>query len=324
VRAALPEWASEAVHHEAGRIELEGFVARHFGYRLRSDGGFEPAALPQAVFKVRRDTDPSDVVAARGYGTAVARAVARATRTPWNGMPPDAAGLRALALEAADGRGWVDFAALVEASWRLGIPVIHLPELPVGGRKPDGLATFVGGRPVAVLLKSQSLAEWMVFILAHELGHVALGHLSHDDGAAVVDEKVSLADEEPAAAGAGAQDDQEREANAFASAVLVPGGTQLTLGPPPWRNAEGLAVLAIQFGKAQGICPGHAVLNAVKNSTRGGKTPFALGMAALKVLHQTMDARTTAEVCRDAARRHLDLDEIRPDTAEFLERVGVV
>lgn len=324
MRAALPAWACDAIHHEAGRIELEGYVARHFGYRFRPDVGFEPAALPPAVFKVRRDTDPADVVAARGYATAVARSVARATRTPWTGMPPDAAGLRVRALEAADGRGWVDFAALVEASWRLGIPVIDLPELPVLGRKPDGLATFVGGRPVAVLLKSQPLAEWMVFILAHELGHMALGHLSHHEGAAVVDEKVSLSDEAPTPIWVGPEDDQERDANAFASAVLVPGGTQLTLGPPPWRNAEALAALAIQFGRKHGICPGHAVLNAVKNTTRGGKKPFALGMAALKVLHQTMDARTTAEVCRDAARRHLDLNAVRPDTAEFLEKVGVV
>lgn len=320
----MPDWASDAVYHEAGRIELEGFVARHFGYRLCADGGFEPAALPQAVFKVRRDTNPADVVAARGYATAVARAVALATRAPWTGMPSDASGLRVLALEAADGRGWVDFAALVEASWRLGVPVIDLPDLPVSGRKPDGLATFVGGRPVAVLLKSQPLAEWMVFILAHELGHMALGHLSHDEGAAVVDEKVSLANEEPATSWTGPEDSQERDANAFASAVLVPGGKQLTLGPPPWRNAEGLASQAIQFGRKHGICPGHAVLNAVKNSTRGGKKPFALGMAALKVLHQTMDARTTAEVCRDAARRHLDLNDVRPDTAEFLEKVGIV
>lgn len=320
----MPAWASDAVHYEAGRVELEGFIGRHFGYRLSPDGGFEPAALPQAVFKVRRGTNPADVLAARGYATAVARAVARATRIQWTGMLSNAAGLRALALEAAGDRGWVDFAALVEASWRLGIPVIYLPELPVAGRKPDGLATFVGGRPVAVLLKSQSLAEWMVFILAHELGHVALGHLGHDEGAAVVDEKVSLSDEEPASAGSGPEDGQERDANAFASAVLVPGATQLTLGPPPWRNAEGLAAVAIQFGRKHGICPGHAVLNAVKNSTRGGKKPFALGMAALKVLHQTMDARTTADICRDAARRHLDLDEVRPDTAEFLERLGVV
>lgn len=324
MHATLPAWASDAVNHEAGRIELEGFIGRHFGFRLRPDGGFEPAALPQAVFKVRRGTDPADVLAARGYATSVARAVARATQVQWTGMPSGAAGLRAFALEAAGGRGWVDFASLVEASWRLGIPVIHLPELPVAGRKPDGMATFVGGRPVAVLLKSQSLAEWMVFILAHELGHVALGHLDHDEGAAVVDEKVSLSDEEPAPAGSGPEDGQERDANAFASAVLVPGGTQLTLGPPPWRNAEGLAAVAIQFGRKHGICPGHAVLNAVKNSTRGGKKPFALGMAALKVLHQTMDARTTAEICRDAARRHLDLDEVRPDTADFLERLGVV
>ncbi|MCO6418353.1 ImmA/IrrE family metallo-endopeptidase [Siccirubricoccus sp. KC 17139] len=303
---------------------MEGFVARHFGYRLRPGGGFEPAPLPQALFKVRKATTAREVVAARGFATAVARLVAQAASALPRKVPADPSSLRELAVAVAEGRGWVDFAALVEASWQLGIPVIYLPELPVSGRKPDGLVTFVAGRPVVVLLKNQRLAEWMVFVLAHELGHVALGHLGTTEGAAVVDEKVSLAAEEPVVPGNEPEDNQEREANAYASHVLVPGGIRLTLGPWPWPRADRLAARAIEFGKRHGICPGHAVLNAVKHSSRGNKEPFALGMAALKVLHETMDARTTAEICRDAARRHLDLDLTRPDTADFLEKLEVI
>ncbi len=322
VEARLPDWAAEAASHKLGMLELEGFVARHFGYRLLPEGGFEPAPLPQAMFKVRRTTTVDQVVAARGFATAVAKLVAQATPTPPKAVPPDAEWLRKLAL--VPGRGWVDFGSLVEASWQLGIPVLYLPDLPVGGRKPDGLVTYVAGRPVVVLLKNQSLAEWMVFVLAHELGHVALGHLGDTEGAAVVDEKISLAAEDPAAPGSEPEDSQEREANAYASRVLVPGGVQLTLGPWPWPRAERLAETAREFGQQHGICPGHAVLNAVKHSTRDNKKPFALGMATLKVLHQTMDARTTAEICRDAARRHLDLDMTRPDTADFLEKLEVI
>jgi hypothetical protein len=298
VQARLPDWASEAVQHEAGRIELEGFVARHFGFRLRAGGGFEPAPLPQALFKARASTDPSTLLAARGYATAVARAVAKATRMPWSSMPSEPALLRALALEAAAERGWVDFAALVEASWRLGIPVVYLPRNPGGGRKPDGLATFVAGRPVIVLLKRQWLAEWMAFILAHELGHVALGHLDTAEGAAVVDEKVVPTAETPDGPDAEPEDRQERAADDFAGAVLVPGGHRLSLGPPPWPNA-------------------------VKHTRRGDKQPFELGMSTLRILHESMNARTTAEVCRDAARRHLDLDAVPADTAEFLEKLDI-
>ncbi len=323
VKATLPDWAEEAAAHRTGLLELEAFVARHYGFRLAEGGGYEAGHLPAARFKKRTAAPDAALAGARSFATAVARAVARGATTRWTGLPGQADGMRRLALEAAAGRGWVDFAALVEASWNAGIPVVHLPDAPCETKKPDGLVTFVSGRPVVVLMKNESMAEWMVFVLAHELGHVAKGHLRPDEGAAIVDEKVRLEEEGAGASAHGGGDAEEAEANAYATGVLLPGGRQLVL--EEWPKAEGLAEVALEFGRAHGICPGHAVLNAVMNtSRRTGANLYGLGNKAVRILHRTMDARTTAEVCREAANRHLDLDALGPDTAEFLEKLKVL
>jgi len=262
---------------------------------------------------------------ARSYATAVARAIAPGVTAPWIPLMRDPSDLRSLALALSDGRDRVDFEALVEASWQLGVPVLHLPEIPVGGKKPDGMVTFVAGRPVVILLKAVKLAEWMVFILAHELGHIAMGHLGTLDGAAVVDEKVSLAEEgTPASGPTDGGDTEEVEANAYASGVLVPGGEQITLGNPPWPVAGRLADLALNFGQMNKVSPGHAVLNAANHSPRDGHPPFALGIKAAQVLAERLGTSSTAETCRAAAQRHLNLDKLRPDTIEFLEKLEAI
>jgi Zn-dependent peptidase ImmA (M78 family) len=323
VRAALPEWAEEAAAHGTGLLELEAFVARHFGLRLAAGGGYEPVELPAARFKKRTGVADEALVGASTFANAVARSVARGTVAAWKGIPNTAAGMRQLALQASGNRKWVDFASLVEASWLAGIPVIHLPEPPYATKKPDGLVTYVSGRPAIVLMKKEPMAEWMVFVLAHELGHVALGHLRQLEGATIVDEKVSRGDEGPSSTSAGQLDNEEDEANNYATGVLLPGGQQLVL--TEWPKAEQLAEMALRFGEANGICPGHAVLNAVRNtSKRTGTNLFGLGNKTVRILHQTMDARTTAEVCRDAARKHLDVDAIGHDTEEFLEKLEVI
>lgn len=213
----------------------------------------------------------------------------------------------------------------MEASWRLGVPVLHLPEIPVRGKKPDGMVTFVAGRPVVVLLNARKLAEWMVFVLAHELGHIAMGHLGTLDGAAIVDEKVNLAAESGSSPGQTyGGDTQEAEANSYASGVLVPSGQKITLGSPPWPVAERLAECALGFGRANQVSPGHAVLNAANHSPRDGRPSFALGIKAAQVLAVRLGTPSTADTCRAAAQRHLDLAKLRPDTLDFLEKLKVI
>lgn len=118
-------------------------------------------------------------------------------------VPADPAELRASAL---DEEGQVTLSSLLAWSWNSAIPV-----LPLVGR--GGFAASVWNveeRPVAVLKRGNAEAAYWLFDLAHELGHVACGHLV---GAGLVDVTPPLGQ---------AADEQERDANAWALDLLLP------------------------------------------------------------------------------------------------------
>ena len=101
---------------------------------------------------------------------------------------------------------------LIEWISNLGIPVI-----PLIGRGVFSAATWqVDGRPCITLKESRDLAVFWLFDIAHELGHLALDHLS--DGWIVdVDEPKPIA----------SADNQEQDANTFALDLLLPGHEEL-------------------------------------------------------------------------------------------------
>jgi Zn-dependent peptidase ImmA (M78 family) len=316
VRAFLPDWTDEALQHKAGFLEVQGFLARHLGLRLRPEGGFDKGILPHACFKLRAGTTPEAVSMARQVATSVARIIAQAMEDH-NQVPSFAADrVRELALASAQGNAnWVDFPGLVEAAWEIGIPVVYLPNLGAQGKKPDGMVTYVAGRPVVVLLKKQECADWQLFTLAHELGHVSRGHLEPQEGAAIVDEKVN----EPSGEASAPMDEQEAQANDFANDVLIPSG-QLVLDGQ-WPKAVEFAAAAKEHGKEHGISPGHVVLNAVSNTSTN---LYGLAQATLRILADEAGARSTSDICREALVRRINLGSLRDDTAEFLEKLKVV
>ena len=177
----------------------------------------------------------------------------------------------------------------------------------------EGMVTFCGGRPVILVTKKAEQPAWMLFILAHEMGHLALRHLDARDGSALVDEKVTEDDD-------GMVDPQEIAANAYALQLLTGGergGIQLTRLMP----AEQLAAAAIAFGTSHQIDPGHVILNAIRNTDVNGKSPWSLGQAALKHLDHE---GASSVICRSAMRQSVDLDAFPDDSLEFLERLGIL
>ena len=86
---------------------------------------------------------------------------------------------------------WVDFETLLNYVWSLGIPVIFSSNIPP--KKMDGLALKIQDRPVIVLTKGRTHG-YLVFDLAHELGHIVLGHLNQSK--MIVDEKINANDTE--------------------------------------------------------------------------------------------------------------------------------
>ena len=86
---------------------------------------------------------------------------------------------------------------------RMGIVVKYMND-PQGG---DGCSTMVGGTPY-IFIKSGQSRERSRFTIAHELGHILLGHVG----------KYRLVNREPAHT----DDPIEQEANVFASRLLAP------------------------------------------------------------------------------------------------------
>jgi hypothetical protein len=308
---ALPEWWEEAVAHPSGVFEVRGFVAKHFGLEIGPDGRLRQRLMPHACFKTRTGTDISEIASARAVATAVAKVVASATTTPWSGSLPSAANLRAAAI-AHGNTPWVGLDDLLDACWSNGVPVVYMPSLPVTKSKMDGMVTYCGGRPVILVTKKAAAPAWMLFVLAHEMGHIAEGHLDQCEGEAIVDEKVSEEDADT--------DDQEKAANTYALQVLT-GGQKGNIRLTRLTNAPNLADAALRYGRANGIDPGHVLLNAVKNTQINGKEPWSLGNAALRHIGEDVP---TADMCREALRRNIDMGALSDDSFEFLERIGLL
>lgn len=314
LKQVLPDWIDCAFQSRSGVVELKTFLSRNAGLQLSSEGLLTTKQLPVACFKTSSATSVEKVTAARSMATACARLIAMATKTPYTHLPEEADTFRAKVLRSSN-KPWIDLPMLLNACWEHGIPVLYLPSLPVQGRKMEGMVTFVRERPAIILTKKVPHPDWLLFVLAHEIGHLAKGHLTEDEGQAIVDDTVEVKSGDD-------RDQQEEEANKFATHLLAPGGKEVNIrGRLP--IAAKLADKAKQYGQEHGMAPGYVILNAVHNSLINGKKPFALGQAALKLI-PTDDDKCATDLCKDALRENIDPCALRDDSVEFLEKLGLL
>ncbi|CAI8807186.1 HTH-type transcriptional regulator / antitoxin HigA [Pseudomonas zeae] len=108
------------------------------------------------------------------------------------------------------------------------------------------------GRPT-IVLSSRKACGYLLFHLAHELGHIALGHL--ETNGAIVDTNIQ---ENPAS-----KDVAEQAADAYAINLLA--GEQHRLSLTRFMPAPTLARMANEFGRAHAIDPTHVLLNSAHN-----------------------------------------------------------
>ena len=197
------------------------------------------------------------------------------TPGPWSGI--GAIELRRMILAH---NAYVDLQSLLSTCWGLGIPVIHLRVFPLAAKSMHAMVVKADGRHAVLLGKEGNYPAPIAFTLAHELGHVMLGHLG--DGAAIVDL------DEPGIGGPDA-DPEEREADEFALEILT-GTKEPTIRPNSDRfGARALAEAVKQAAPRERIEPGTLAMCYAYQSRE-----WAKGMASLPVdLHrgQTGPAR---------------------------------
>lgn len=311
MRRLLPDWWDAALEKErGGAAELAMHVSRRLSVELQPllEGQIVPkGAMSSVAYKHSVNVEASSLSAASFIASSLAQAVLAALPTQYAALPHDPAQLRELAMR--NRAGAFGFTALLDLCWAHGVPVIPLPHLPVGVRKMDGAALQLGGRPVIVIAKKKSSRAWLSFILAHEIGHIALGHLR--PGSSIID--VSLQETSTYLAEQ-SEDDQETQADNFALQVL--GGDEVTTRVSRWPVLAApvdIAVLARDAARTFGIEAGHFVLRYAFLTKR-----WPTALTALNFLSEDLDPE---KALLQQLQTHLDLDRVADDLQDLVSQI---
>lgn len=308
IDAAWPRWwSTDAEASASARAELRFGLAR----RLGLDPGSLLYDAEQPRFLWREETrfkhlvseDDVERAGIASFGHAVATAIVQAAPDVVASLIGlSAADLRARLL--ASGRPFVALGDLVALAWGVGIPIVHLRVFPWSQKRMAAMTVRVGERSFVLLGKDAVYPAWISFYVAHELGHIALGHIGADE---------ALVDLDPGELGP-QDDDEEGEADAWALELLT-GRRQPTVLPSgDSSSASELARTASSAGKELQIEPGTLAL-CFGYSTGD----WATASGSLKLIYATPAPvwRTINAYARD----QLHLQDAPPDAMEFVSAV---
>lgn len=311
VRRLLPAWWEPAIEESPdGARELAVHLSRRLSLDLKAltQGALSAkGAVTQVAFKHRADTDEKALSAASFVAASLSQAVLAATNTPYSPLPTTAEEIRTEVAKAT--QNVFGFNALLDLCWNSGIPVIPLPNLPVGVKKMDAAALMVGDRPAIVIARKKSSRAWLSFILSHEIGHIALKHLQ--PSSSIVD--IALQETSTYAAES-STDRQESEADAFALELM--GGTQVEKEIARWTVTSSpveIAVLAREAAASLRVEAGHFVLRHAFRTKRWAESVMALGF-----LSEDFDPQSALKA---QLKQHLDMDRIAPDLQDLVTRI---
>jgi len=297
----LPDWWQDKLADvPSNRQYAEALIARHLGIQAASlskrDTPLQMRESAALKLKRRHGVAENEMQVAQILGERLAKIAAGSIDLPTNLDSLKASSIRQHILDS--GAKWVGFNELLNYCWSVGIPVVNLCKLPVGSKKPDGMAIWTEDRPVIVIASGRKHPAWHIFVIAHELGHIALGHLSA--GELSIDSKVVM----------DSNDQQEMEANTFA-VELLSGNPYLSFSPPNRRlTAHELADAALSIGQELHIDPGFIALSYSRSQNF-----FALAQAALNYLGSEADA---CSLYRQPY-NHLDSTELTDDNKQVFE-----
>jgi hypothetical protein len=299
----LPDWWEDELANDPGNRRLaEMAISRTLKIPLESlaepDCPLSLEGAREVRFKRWQDSEESSLLPA----VAVARRVFELLLSCAKGLPtyrlegsdPDTLRERILAQSQ-----YVTLATLLQYGWDFGVPIVHLLTLPTGAKRVDGMVFCVAGRPCIALASFKPSPAWLIWHLAHEMGHVARGHLR--TGAAL-DIKIDFR----------SRRSDEKEANLFAMDLVY--GKEKRKGFKERRHITGetLAARARGLGPAHGIYPGSIVASYGFHMKAWGTAQTALNTLGI--------AKGGRSIVRQALTERVDLDVLSETDRHFFVR----
>ncbi len=303
IDAAWPAWWSDELEASpSSRAELRFTLARKLGISPKPLLGerVEFVWRDRARFKHLAAGDDIRQDAITSFGVSIGKLLIKAT--PSIAFPiASASELREFVLSSEP---FVDLRSLISICWSLGIPVIHLRVFPLEKKSMHAMVIEDNGRYAILLGRDSQYPSPIAFTLAHELGHIMLGHLQGTK--AIVD----LEEGEYDTPG----DPQEDEADVFAISLLT--GTpnpEITTDIDNF-SSRSLAHAVLAAGPEHRVEPGTLALCLAH---REKKWPVA--MAALS--HIYTSGKPVWREVNNIATTQIAWHELSDDSSSFIENV---
>lgn len=307
ITAAWPAWWSEdADASVSAQAELRFSLARKLGLDPHSllEEDQQPRFIwrDEARFKHLSDEGLLERAAITSFGTALGRYLIGASPVAPNPGEWSSSTLRQAILSR---QPYVRIVDLLAACWGLGIPVVHLRIYPCARKRMSAMTVRVGERNAILVGKDSMYPPHVAFYLAHELAHIALGHLSRQP--LVVDlesTELSFTNDDP----------EEVDADRFALELLTGSVHPTVLSRSEAYNAQELARVALEASSGLAIEPGTLAL-CFGFSTND----WATANAAMRFIYQA--PRPVWELINRIATSQLILDQLPDDARGYLSAI---
>lgn len=295
-RGLLPDWWDDSIAQDsAGLLQAQMIIANSLNLDMssvRDDGAKIQFRKAVRKFKHTKGLEQESFRLSAEFATGLAKLAVQASSDKYVPPPSDPVEIRE-SICSKDQQ--VDLKSLLAYCTGIGIPVLHVGNLP--GKKMHALAVKQNGRSAIVLCRNEK-SPYLLFHLAHELGHIANGHLGNDG---------TLIDATIKSDG----DKDESQADKFAIKLLNGSDVRYT-SSGRFLTGEALAKAAVELGKEKAIDPGHIVLNYAKSVNN-----FAVANTALRYLPGN---QVGAQVVNEHLAATLDKEKLSDDQYSLLQR----
>ena len=305
IDAAWPRWWSDdAQTSPSATLELYFSVARKLGIEPKSltEGGTPQFVWQeQARFKHLTSETPQERAAISSFGRAVGALLLPLVAQVELTKVPDSASLRGAIL--GTGRPFVALVDLLSLCWSLGIPVVHLRVLPRNQKRMASMAVRIGEGGAILLARDSMYPASIAFYVAHELGHLVLGHVTEESAIVELGTTPELG-----------EDAEEKAADGFALQLLTGSSDLKVLPESSDYNAPALASVVRQAASELQIEPGTLAMS------------FGFSTGNWAVVNSAMhfiygEEAPVWRVVNDIAARQIDMTLVPKDSAPFLESV---
>ena len=299
----LPSWWNEELDNKPVAV-LEG--AGHIAQRLHLDlksllaenqkPQFKPLLHTKFKYHQQDKADVPDV--APQLASRVAEVVANTIKLEFQPIPSDPHQVRS---EIVAKHPQVTLYSLLDYCWEHGIAVVYFKNYPNNTRKIRGMIQWQADHPVIVLSSGKTQSVCLAFDLAHELGHLALGHIQEG---ILIDDDIKQ----------DSNDQEEKDSNQFAVKLLV-NSFDNSVGKKKFKNAKDLKNKITQLLQSDStIDPSALALNYCWYN----KDYFALSMGCVNLIDSAKEGHKTINQFLE---QHLNWEELSDDNADYLDQI---